>query len=134
MDLKDLKPKSETATVELVHPVTFEPLTTDDGKVMSVTVALPYSKRYKAVQHEQTNRRLQRVANQRNNKSKITAEEIENSGLELLAKITEEWTVVLDGKTPVCNPDNAINLYKEFPWIKDQVEEALLDTASFMKA
>lgn len=134
MDLKDLKPKGETTTLTLVHPATFEPLTTDKGDNMTVTVHLPFSKRYKEVQNEQTNRRIQKASNTRGRGVKVTAEDIENSALELLSKITESWTIVLEGKTPPCNPDIALNIYREFPWIREQVEEALLDTASFTKA
>jgi hypothetical protein len=132
MDLLDLKPKTDTIEVILNHPVTLEPIVKADGTEMSITVYAPHSKVYKEALHEQTNRRL--VKAQKSKKFTMTSEEAEQSALEVLARVTKEWDIVLGGKTPKLDFQSAVDLYKEYPWIKDQVEEALNDNASFLKA
>jgi hypothetical protein len=132
MDLLDLKPKTDTIEVILNHPVTLEPIVKADGTEMSITVYAPHSKVYKEALHEQTNRRLLKA--QKSKKFTMTSEEAEQSALEVLARVTKEWDIVLGGKTPKLDFQSAVDLYKEYPWIKDQVEEALNDNASFLKA
>lgn len=132
MDLLDLKPKSDTIEVILNHPATLEPILKADGTEMSITVYAPHSKVYKDALHEQTNRRLQKA--QKTKKFSMTSEEVEQSSLEVLARITKEWDIVLGGKTPKLDIQSATELYRDYPWIKDQVEEAVNDNASFLKA
>jgi hypothetical protein len=132
MDLLDLKPKADTIEVILNHPVTLEPIAKEDGTEMSITVYAPHSKVYKEALHEQINRRLQKA--QKSKKFSLTSEEAEQSALEVLSRVTKEWDIVLGGKTPKLDFQSAVDLYRDYPWIKDQVEEALNDTASFLKA
>jgi hypothetical protein len=99
---------------------------------MSITVYAPHSKVYKDALHEQTNRRLQKA--QKTKKFSMTSEEVEQSSLEVLARVTKEWDIVLGGKTPKLDIQSATELYRDYPWIKDQVEEAVNDNASFLKA
>lgn len=133
MDLNELKPKSDTIKVTLLHPVSFEPILKEDGKEMTITAYLPFSKVYKQAVHEQANKHIQKLAS-KNKQVKYTAEDLDAANLELLSKITKEWDIVLEGKTPKCTPDNVSSLYKDFPWIKEQVEDAVNDISSFMKA
>ena len=131
MDLSDLKPKSDSIVVELVHPVTQEPLA-DKKCPMTITVYGPYSKHYKDAIHEQTNKRI--AKSQKTKKVSFTSEEVEAYGLELLSKVTKEWNILLGGKCPELSVGSATEIYTDFPWIREQVEEAINDTASFMKA
>jgi|NOAtaT_7_FD_contig_21_10434865_length_601_multi_5_in_0_out_0_2 hypothetical protein len=132
MDLLDLKPKSETIEVILTHPVSLEPICKEDGTEMSITVYAPHSKVYKEALHEQTNRRIQKA--QKTKKFTLTSEDAEQSSLEVLARVTKEWDIVVGGKTPKMDFQTAMDLYREYPWIKEQIEEAINDTASFLKA
>lgn len=129
MDLKDLKPKSDTVEVEIVHPNTQEPLKNEDGSVMTITMYAPHSKEYKAVVHEQTNKRLKQTA--KTKKIEITAEELERTGLQLLAKVTKAWNITYGGEQPKFTVDAAVELYDEVFWIKDQIEEAINDSLDF---
>lgn len=133
MDLKDLKPKTDKTTVILLHPVTLDPLVKDDGTEMSITVYLPHSKVYKEVLHEQANRRIDKAA-KAGGKLKFTVQEVEASAIEMLARITVDWDIVLDGQTPELTVETASELYKDYPWIKAQLDEAVEDVNSFMKA
>ncbi|MCK5605398.1 hypothetical protein KAR91_26135 [Candidatus Pacearchaeota archaeon] len=62
-------------------------------------------------------------------------EEVESDGIELLAACTTGWTgVVRDGKVIEFSKDNAVMIYKGYPWIKEQVDIAIGDRANFIKA
>ncbi|MDI6742661.1 MAG: hypothetical protein QMD11_07965 [Smithella sp.] len=64
----------------------------------------------------------------------ISTEEVAQGGIELLAGCTKSWSgVVLDGISIDCTYDNAIMIYKRFPWIKEQVDTAIGDRANFIK-
>jgi hypothetical protein len=129
MDLKDLKPKSDTVEVEIVHPSTLEPLKNEDGSTMMITMYAPHSKEYKSVVHEQTNKRIKQTS--KNKKLELTAEDLERSGLELLAKVTKTWNITYGGEQPKFSVDAAVDLYDEVFWIKGQIEEALTDSLDF---
>ena len=131
MDLKDLKPKSDTVEVEIVHPNTLEPLKNEDESTMTITMYAPHSKEYKAVVHEQTNKRLKQT--QKNKRLELTAEDLERTGLELLAKAIKTWNITFGGKQPKFSVDAAMDIYDEVFWIRDQIEEAINDSLDFTK-
>lgn len=72
-----------------------------------------------------------------------TPEEFDREAVELLAAVTKSWRQVEDGKERdtltvkkeelVCGKENAARLYKEYPWVKEQVDAAVLDRANFLK-
>ena len=133
MDLMNLQPTTDTVTILLKHPVTDEILKKDDGTEMSITMYATHSKEYKAAMHEQTNKRL--LKSQKAKKNVIfTAEDIDSSTIEVLAKSTKEWDLQFNKKPLKFTIDEAINLYQKFPWIKEQVSEAQEDFTSFLKA
>ena len=131
-DLSQLVPTSDIITVLLKHPVTDEILKKDDGTEMSITVYATHTKEYKAVIHEQTNKRIQKA--QKNKKIVFSAEDIEIASVEVLAKTTKEWDLQFNKKPIKFSVAEAIDLYQKFPWIKDQVTEAQEDYTSFLKA
>lgn len=130
-DLASMIPTDDTIVVNLKHPVTDEPLTKDDGKEMTITVYAPHSGTYKAVVHEQTNKRIQKAA--KGKKITFTAEELENTTLEMLAKTTKDWNVQLSGKSPKFSVAEAVEVYSKLPWLKQQVIEAQEDYSAFLK-
>lgn len=131
MDLNDLKPTKDTLEVILLHPKTLDALTNADGSEMTITVYGPHTAPFKAAIHEATNKRIQKAA--KNKKLSVTAEEVEDAGLEFLAKVTKEWDITLGGKKPVADLASVTQVYRDFPWIKDQVNEAIEDINSFLK-
>ena len=132
MDLKDLTPTNDTVDVKLVHPVTFDPLVNDDGSQMTITVYAQHSKEYKKASHEQTNRRLKQAQGRK--RIEITAEDIEDMSVEMLAQTTKSWDITFDGKKPKLTIEKAKDIYKEVFWIRDQIEEALSSSLDFTKA
>ena len=131
-DLFNLIPTDDTIVITVKHPVTEEPLVKDDGKEMTITVYAPHSAQYKSAIHEQTNKRIQKAS--KGKKITFTAEEIDNSTLELLAKTTKDWNIQLNGKSPKFSAGEAVDLYGKLPWLKQQVLEAQEDYSAFLKA
>ena len=131
MDLMSLKPTSEVVVVTLMHPVTFETLLKDDGKPMTITMHSPYSKEYKQAVHEQTDKRISRA--QKGKSVTYTALDMESATLELMAKATKDWDITFDGKCPKYTVSKAMEIYQDIPWLRDQIEEAVTDTNSFIK-
>ena len=132
MDLMDLKPVSNTVEVTLKHPNTGKTLKNDDKSPMTITLYASHSKEYKAVMHEQTNKRLK--AMQKGKSQDITAQDMEEATLSMLSNITYSWDITYDKEKPKLSVDKAKQLYDEVFWIKDQIEEALADSLDFTKA
>jgi tRNA splicing ligase len=132
MDLSTLIPSTDTITFTVKHPITSEPLLKDDGKEMTVTLYSPYSKEFKAVMHEQANKRISKA--QKSKKIVLTAEEIEEGSLELLAKTTKTFDLQLDKKPVPFSVAKAMEIYSKIPWLKEQAIEAQEDYTSFLKS
>ena len=129
MDLLDLTPTNDTVDIILKHPNTDEDLKNDDKTPMVITMYAPHSKQYKAAMHEQTNKQLKKSKGGK--KVDITAEELEDSSLDVLVKASKEWNITYKGKVPPLT--KAKEVYQEVFWIKNQIEEALSDFLDFTK-
>ena len=132
MDLMDLKPTSNTVEVKLKHPNTGVVLKNNDKTDMTIVVYASYSKEYKELIHEQTNKRLK--AMQSSKSTEVTAQDMEKATLDMLSKITSEWNITYNKEQPKLSIVKAKQLYDEVFWIKDQIEEALADSLDFTKA
>lgn len=125
MDLKTLdiaSPANEGVWMELEHPVTGEPLG------IKIKLAGVDSDYYKKEIRRQQNKRLKKGI--RN----IKAEELENEAIELLVACTLAWeNVEYNGEALECKPENVRKIYKEFPWIREQVDSFINDRANFVK-
>jgi len=130
MDLSDLTPTTDTVEVKLLHPNTQEVLKNDDKTPMVITMYAPHSKAYKSAMHEQTNKQIKKSRGGKKDFD-ITAEEIEQSSLDVLAKATKEWNITYKGEVP--DVKKAKEVYEEVFWIKDQIEEALKTSLDFTK-
>ena len=130
-DLFNLIPTDDTITITIRHPMTDEVLTKDDGKEMTITVYAPHSAQYKAVMHEQTNKRLQKAS--KTKRFTMTAEDIEVASLEVLSKTTKDWNIQLNGKTPKFSEKEAVEIYSKLPWLKQQILEGQEDYSAFLK-
>jgi len=64
----------------------------------------------------------------------ITADELDNDSLDLLAACTLGWSgFVVDGSELECNTENARRLYRQFPWLREQAQQYIDDRANFLK-
>ena len=132
MGLKAIGSVKDTTDVEIVHPATGEVLLNDDGTPMTITVYGPYSSTYKSVSHAQQNKRLMK-AQRTGGKLNLSAEEIEASSLDLLVKCTADWNITLDDKPENFSQDKAREVYKEYPWVRDQIDAVFGDTRAFLE-
>lgn len=133
MDLNTLDTKTvsdEGVAYTLRHPVTGEELVQDDGSPIQITLAGIDSDRFRKQSRANTERRL-RTGTRR----QITQEEMDVDGLDLLAACTMDWSgIVVDGQEPPCDMDHAKDLYKRFPWIREQVDTFIGARANFIRS
>ena len=128
IDLATLDTKAaanEGADITLTNPITGED--TD----ITIRVLGRDSDAFKRVESEQLKRRLEKTRKAKKF-SPMSAEEAEEDGFDLLAACTTAWTnVALDGGPLPFSAANALMVYKRFPWIKEQVDQAIGDRAVF---
>jgi len=133
MDLMDLKPKSDLVEVMLLHPNTLETIFNDDKSEMTISIAAQHSREYKEAIYEQQDRRIKAMQS-KGKTTTVSASDIEKDAIDLLAKITKSWDITYGGEKPKLTLSKAKEVYSEVFWLRNQVEEALLDSVDFMKA
>lgn len=131
MDLSEITPQKDTVEVILTHPSNQETLFNKDGTEMSITVALPHSDVYKKALREQQEKRFAKAA--KKGKQQFSAEDIEESTLNLLANTTVDWNITHKGETPKLTAGKAREIYKELFWVREQIDEEVNSTDVFMK-
>jgi len=63
----------------------------------------------------------------------IKSENIEVEGIELLVACTVDWEGIADnGEDLGCTKENVRYVYKNYPWIKDQIDEFIGDRSNFL--
>jgi hypothetical protein len=129
-DLLDLKPKRETTQVLLKHPLTGEHILKEDGTEMSIEVYGSHTRQYKDAIHDQSDARLERASKAKDNTLRVSSRDVEKFSIELAAKLTASWDIVLGGKVPPVK--DAEKVYDEFSWIRAQVLDAVEDFEAFM--
>ncbi len=141
MDLSNLKVQEEGKRMDLRHPATGEVLTYDereneDGtkefKTMHLIIGSSDSEIYKKSQRKIIDRRLKQQ--QKFRSAKLTAAQLEEEAMISLADVTYGGKVFMNGKEIDITPGAvAINLYKEYSWIKEQANDQLEDRGSFLQ-
>lgn len=115
--------------LQLVNPSNGEELP------IFITVLGRDSDEFRKLQAELNRRRLNKLA--RSGRHRSTDDDFEADGVQLLAVCTKAWRdgdkpkLTIDGEELECNRANAARVYSRFPWIKDQVDAAVLDRANF---
>jgi hypothetical protein len=129
--LNTTKACNEGADVEIRHPITNVPLD------MTIRVLGRDSDTFKEHTREMINTRLRReaMAQKRGKDAELrTVEVIEQENMDLLAVCTIGWEGVVDeGQTLDFNEANVRKIYKKYPWIYDQVNEAIGTLELFLK-
>jgi hypothetical protein len=134
-DLSDLSTASLSdsgAAMELCHPATNQVLKGDDDKPITITLAGIDSDIYRKAQRKQLNKRLQAG---RGKAPKLTAEELEEEALDVLAQCTLAWSgnFSVRGQKLECNRANARTLYSEMPWIREQADAFMGERANYIR-
>lgn len=115
----------------LVHPISRQPLRDADGETAWIEI---YSNDSSAARKH--NREVQRRRLAMRGRGRITPEEVEAEGIDLLAALTTNWRLLtLDG-TPLdvpFSPEAARELYsaQALAWVREQVDEFCVDRANF---
>lgn len=130
MDLSNIRPVSDVVEVEIKHPVTGDQLYNDDKSKMTITLYASHSKEYKAVVHEQMDKRLAKAQKDKN--ITIKSSDLEKASLQHLANVTKEWNITYEGTKP--DIKKAVKVYEDLFWVKEQLEEALQEGLDFTKA
>ena len=129
MDLANLDTKAAAergADLHLEHPVSGEPLYTDDGKPLTIRLLGNDSREFKAG--------LSELAETRAGKKRTSIAAAEANGIELLTRVTVGWSnIVYNGEALKFSPENARMLYRERPWIMEQVDAFVANRANFLK-
>ena len=130
MDLQDLIPKTDTVTIEIKHPVTEETMVNSDGSPMTITLWNVYSQQFKDVQYEHADVRLA-LTMEKGDDLEIKASELDANHLDMLAKITKEWSLTLEGKKVKLTQDKAKELYLKVVGLRPQLDKALKESEVF---
>lgn len=141
MDLKDLDTvagSSKGFELQLFHPGT----QADLG--MFITVLGRDSEEFKKVSAEHNRRRVAKAQKSGAARLTLSLEEVEAESVDLLVACTKSWrqqdkdtpegkaTLTLQGEELECTRANAEKLYKKYPWIREQVDQAVVDRANFL--
>ena len=132
MDLKQLSVKEEPVAMEVMHPGTQEPLTDEKtGETMKIHLLGRDSQAYKTKMRERQNKRMQAGFKKGKNR-KVSIEEVDSDTLEVMVAVTTDWEgVIWEGKPLEFNAENARFLYKNLPWLVDQVDEFIHERENF---
>jgi hypothetical protein len=124
-------PTDHPARMTILHPVTGQPIRrTDSGEVAWIDVLSADSKVARDHERAAQNRRIQSRAR------RITADDIEAEGVELLVSLTRGWSLATLEGDPLdvpCTPDNAREFYcsPELAFIRRQVNDFAADLGNF---
>lgn len=126
MDLTELN-ISAAGSSELVlrHPATGEDLKDGDNPVTIVLLGKD-SKEYRAAVAKTANSRLR-------NRKVQTVEQAQQDGIDLLAAVTVGWSGIAENGEPLeCTEKEVKRVYREYAWIREQVDEFVDDRANFL--
>lgn len=129
MDLANLdvkKAANEGSVLELLHPVTSEVVRDEKDKPFSLTLIGSDSDAFKRSMRRNVEKRM-------NNKSKkVDLDSSEMDGINILASCTTDCYLILNGKK--VDAKDIAEVYKDFPWVREQAEAFINDRANFIKS
>lgn len=128
MDLSNLKlGDAGSQKMELVHPVEGTTLLDDDKEPVTIELYGADSDVFRKTIRALGNKALSK------NQKKRTIEELEESTVKLLARVTVGWSGLKeDGEELEFSIANAERLYTDYPWIKEQVDEFVQERSNFL--
>lgn len=131
MDLKKLNlAGSDAETLHLCHPSTgVELVDEEDGTPVLIELHSSDSDVVRGAVRRFGNKKL----NEKKGR-KQSMEELEDSSAKILAAATAGWSGMRFGSDELeFTKENAESVYKDFPWIREQVEEFINDRSNFLK-
>lgn len=132
MDLSkfNLVEQAETPSVLLLcNPVNDEPLVTEDGDNVTLSLLGKDSHVAQAAIKQRTQKQLNKK------KLKFDVDELVEASIELLTAVTTGWENISENGTAIeFSKDNAKSLYTRYPWIREQADAFVSDRENFYKA
>ena len=114
----------------------FHPGTREDLGIIFKVVGKD-SDKFQEVSRAQQKRRLNKMSKGgfRSATGSLSPEEMENESIDLLAACTLGWSdnFTISGEAFAFSTEAAKRVYKQFPWIKEQIDEAMGDRSNFIK-
>lgn len=119
----------QSARMTVLHPVTLEPILNSVTQEETWIELLPLGgERGAAIDRQITDRALRRRT------QRLTARDAESNAVERLANVTVAWSLALLNGEPIrtpCTVDNAMEIYNEVRWLRDQVATFAADLGNF---
>lgn len=132
MDIAEFK-LEDVAVMPVRHLATGQPIKAADGTPVTISVACKDSDHFRRVLRDQTERRVRKAQDSGN--QRLTQEEIESEEIDLIAGCTLGWTgLSFNGEAFAFSPENARTLYRDLPWLREQVDKFVAERANFLKA
>lgn len=114
------------ADMALEHPVTGAPLLTDAGEPITIRLLGNDSREFRAA--------ISDLADKQAGKRRQSLEAAEAHSVDLLARLTTGWHgIVYNGEALAFTRENAARIYRERPWIREQVDKFIGDRGNFFK-
>lgn len=128
MDLSNLKASQDAQVLTLLHPSTGAILE-QDGKPFTISLLSADTNSYKSEFNK-----IMKAA--RDAKGEQTARDAEEKACDMLAKVTVDCNLVMDGKKLKFSVPAIKDLYfnPEFTWVREQVEAFIRDRSNFIKS
>lgn len=125
MDIKDLKPTDRT--IEILHPGTGEELG------ITVTVLSINDPQMVKIKRRIQDERIRLESKGKNFKS----DDIEENRNIIVLGAMKDWKwsgkANFNGQKPEFNRKNVLEVFKELPWFRDQIEEEVSDESAFFQ-
>ena len=130
MDLSKLDMKeaaSRGALMVLRHPASGEELRADDGSDMCIELLGMDSPEYRQLIRAAASRNVSR------GRKRPSPELLEQEAITLLAGVTKGWSgIVVDGENLSFSQEAAKQLYTDYAWIREQVDEFVGERGNFL--
>lgn len=109
--------------IDITHPVSGEPIG------LRIKLLPGSNKQVEKVRREIANERISK------GDKKFTADDLENGAYRIVIASVSDWEWLGDttfkGEKPECTAANIRKVLDALPWMKDQIDRAISDTASF---
>lgn len=127
--LNTVKRADEGVAMQLRHPLTRALLVHEgDGRPVTITLAGQDAKRVRHAQRELITQRAKDLKR----RYFPDGDADERDVIEVIAKATLAWDIIVDGAKPECTFEEARNLYRAYPWIVEQADAFIFDRANFL--
>lgn len=121
----------------------YNPAGTLEDLGIVITILGRDSTEFRKLQSAQNQRRMAKLQKSGATRSVLSLDELEQDTIQILAACTKAWKtqdgesfkelILVGGVELACTRENAVRLYTDYPWIKEQVEAGITDRANFIK-